>query len=73
MADGSVIGTYQVLTYRRERQHTDIEWEAGYGDVAGDMVPGVSEWQAEEEDHGYDSRGEDVRGYPGAEREDWIV
>ena len=58
---GGKIGTYQVITHWRERQYSDIEWEVGDGDVAGDMVFGVSEWETEKEGAGYDSGGEDVK------------
>ena len=36
-----VVGTYQVSAYWRECDHPDLGWEAGYGDVAGDMVFGI--------------------------------
>ena len=55
------IGTHQVITHRCEREYTDLEWEASYGDVARDLVLGVQEYEAEEEGIGYDTRGEDVR------------
>ena len=55
------IGTYQVLADRREREHTHHPGPAGDGDVAGDLVPGVQEREAEAEGAGYDSGGEDVR------------
>ena len=54
-------GTYQIITDRGERQYSDFEWEVGDGDVAGDMVFGVSEWETEAEGAGYDSGGEDVK------------
>ena len=56
------IGTHQVIAHRREREHTHFEREAGDGDVARDMVLGVSERETEAESAGYNSRGEDVRG-----------
>ena len=53
-------GTHQILHDWRQCQHTDFPGEAGNGDVAGYMVLGVSQRQAEAEDTGYDSGGEDV-------------
>lgn len=53
-------GTHKIITHWRERQYTDFEWEAGDGDVAGYMVFGVSEWEAEAEGAGYYSGGEYV-------------
>lgn len=55
-------GTHQVIADRRERKHTDLEWQTSNRDMAGDMVLGIPEWQAEEEGAGYNTRGEDVRG-----------
>ena len=55
-------GTHQVVTDRREREYTNIERQAGYGDMAGHMVSGVQEFEAEEEGYGYDTGGENVTG-----------
>ena len=54
-------GTYQERFDRCERDHSDIEWTAGDGYVAGHMVLGVQNEQAFEEGCCYDPRGEDVR------------
>ena len=54
-------GTYQVFFDRREREYTNIKWEARHGDLARHLVPGISEYEAEEEGPSYDTRGEDVR------------
>lgn len=58
-----MIGTYKIVPHRSERQHSDIERAVGDGDMAGNMVLGVSEWEAEAEGVSYDSGGEDVRGW----------
>ena len=58
-----MVGTYQVVIDRRERKHTDIEWEACNRDLAGHLVSGISKHEAEEEGPGYDTRGEDVKAF----------
>lgn len=57
--------THQIITHRRKRQHTDLEWEAGYRDVAGHMVLGVQKHEAEEKGAGYDTRGKDLKAVDG--------
>ena len=54
-------GTYQVVFDRRERECTNIKWEARHGDLARHLVPGISEYEAEEDGPSYDTRGEGVR------------
>ena len=56
-----VTGTYQVFFDRREREYTNIKRKARHGDLARHLVPGISQYEAEEEGPSYDSRGEDVR------------
>ena len=46
-------GTYQILSYWRECERADCGWNAGAGEVAGDMVFGVSGREAEAEVYGY--------------------
>ncbi|KAF6218975.1 hypothetical protein HO133_005519 [Letharia lupina] len=53
--------TYQVVSDRRERERTNIKWKTRHRDLAGHLVSGISEYEAEEEGPGYDTRGEDVR------------
>lgn len=65
---GNVTGTYQVVSDRRERERTDIEWETRYRDLAGHLVSGIPEYEAEEEGAGYDTGGEDVRA---SQHEEW--
>ena len=59
MADGGVKGSCEECAGGRERLDSDYEWEAGDGDVAGDMVSGVSRCEAYEEGCGDNSGGED--------------
>ena len=55
-----VAGTYQVLAHRRQRFGAYYGWEVESRDVAGDLVLGVSGWEAQEEGVGYDPGGESV-------------
>lgn len=57
---GFVVGTYQIFIDWRERVGADYGREAEPGDVAGDMVLGVSGWEAQEESAGDGARGEGV-------------
>ena len=54
-------GTYQVFFDRREREYTNIQWEARHGHLARHLVSGISEYEAEEKGPSYDTGGEDVR------------
>ena len=56
-----MVGSYQVIFDRRERDYTNIEWEACNRDLAGGLVSGIPEYEAEEEGPGYDTRGEAVK------------
>ncbi len=58
-----MVGTHQIVAHRCERQHTNFEREVGHGHLARHMVSGVQECEAEEEGFGYDTRGEDVKGF----------
>ena len=62
------LGTYQIVSDRRERQHTHIEWEACNGHLAGYLVSGISEHETEEEGPSYDTRGENVNSLRHEER-----
>jgi hypothetical protein len=55
-------GTCQERSSWREYHGSDYEWEVGDGDVAGDLVSGVSGGQAYEEGGCDDSGREDVTG-----------
>lgn len=66
--DSRDTGTCQERADRRERDDSDYEREAEYGDVAGNMVPGVPGGEALTEDSGDDARREDVK--RGWEREE---
>jgi hypothetical protein len=59
---GVVIGTYQVRADRVECDDSDKQWEIGDGDVAGNLVFGVSGGEASEEGCCYDTGGESLRG-----------
>ena len=61
MLKDDFIGTYQVFFDRREREYTNIERKARHGNLARNLVPGISEYEAEEEGPSYDTRGEDVK------------
>ena len=54
-------GTYQVIYHRRECKRANIQWKARYRDLAGHLVPRVSEHETEEESTGYHPRREDVK------------
>ena len=60
-----MLGSCQGGVGGRERYGADYGWGAGVGDVAGDMVFGVSGWDTFEEGGGYGSRGEEVSGVDG--------
>lgn len=53
-------GTYQERVDRRKRHDTDQQWEAGDGDVAGDLVFGVQVGEALAEGRCDYPRGEGV-------------
>lgn len=55
-----VAGTYQIFIDWRERVGADYGREAEPGNVAGNMVLGVSGWEAQEESAGNGARGEGV-------------
>lgn len=40
---GMVVGTYQIVADRCERQHTDFGWEVGHRHLARHLVSGVQE------------------------------
>ena len=55
-----ITGTYQICTHRIKRDNTHYERQIGNGNVAGNLVPRVSDVEACAESCRYDSGGEDV-------------